>query len=328
MARDNFDTNSVPRGRSLNAAQMGDHMPTIRAVNCTRDISMVNADITVERMTGFGTPSHFARTHSSDNFVVPGDNKFRIHQTMAVFSAHQQTDFRATSFDASSVETIGPILSPSEAPGLTPIPDGGAAMYHAGTTLTSLHSPLLFTGLLVEAQQRQSGNPLDLLNGTTLAATTEKVYRDLSQITLSRTVGILFDGTWTADQIVPANQVPQPDLQPLSGEFKLCRTVYKQDLGFTIAFVVFVAAMLLCVLWIMRLTPRRPFLPKTPASIASQLSFLAGSKAAEMLQAETLVVSRTMIYDTKDSASAGGLLEWLTTDIPRRPVRKYRPRAH
>jgi len=268
--------------RTLGTETLGKFMPSIRAINCTRHINLVNANVTFARVATGGT--------SGTTPLYKGEviTEFHERRTIVLYSSHQQSAWSPISYDPTSIELISPTIPPTTWPAPILLPDTGNPIYHVGSTLHPLINPYYMMSLIAQDQEIRSGNQFDLLNPENLMSSTAKVYQNLTTITLAITLGTLFDGRF--DTYLPANvttSLAVPVLRNITdGRYTLFNSVIKQDIGFTVALIVLLILTFLCVAFISVLIPRSTLLPKAPNSIAAQLSILAGSRLVKSLRRE------------------------------------------
>lgn len=258
-------------------------MPSIRAINCTRDVNLVNANVTFSR---FATGSN---VHENSN---KGAGGFKvIYQTLNVSTTFKlysstQYDWQPTAYDPTSIVFVNEAIPPDTYPAPILLPDGGQSIYHTGKELHPRLSPYYFLSLLCQKQEIRSGNHLDLFDVETLKSTTAEVYRDYSQLALSVALGQI--ERTNLSHFIPPSALPAPELRNVTnGLFTLYRPVVRQDLGFTVSLVVLIVLVFCCVAFLSLLIPRSTLLPKAPGSIAAQMSMLAGSNLVAMLKAES-----------------------------------------
>ncbi|KAK5312997.1 hypothetical protein LTR70_007837 [Exophiala xenobiotica] len=269
-------------GKPIDRATLGENMPSIRAINCTRDINLVNANVTFSRLKA-GSDVHANRSHDAGGREAI-QRKFTVTLTVVVYSS-TQTDWQPTAYDPTSVVFINETIASDTYPAPVLLPDGGQGVYHTGKELHPRLSALYFLSLLCQKQEIRSGNHLDLFEIETLKSTTAEVYQDYSQLALSLALGAIDLNDLTSR--VPSNALPAPELRNVTnGLFTLYRPVVRQDFGFTISLVVLVVLVFCCVAFLSLLIPRSTLLPKAPGSIAAQMSMLAGSNLVSLLKAE------------------------------------------
>lgn len=268
--------------KTLGTETLGKFMPTIRAINCTRNINLVNVNVTFARLATGGV--------SGTTPLFKGDVVMEFHEqkTIVLYSGHQQSAWSPLSYDPTSIELISPTIPKTTWPALVLLPDTGGAIYHVGSTLHPLINPYYTMSLIAQNQEIRSGNQFDLLNPENLMSATAEVYQNLTTLTLAITLGTLFDGRF--DTYFPANvtaSLAVPVLRNITdGGFTLFEPVMKQDIGFTVTLIVLLILTFLCVTFMSVLIPRSTLLPKAPNSIAAQLSILAGSRLVKSLRRE------------------------------------------
>lgn len=267
--------------KAIDNAVFGDAIPSVTAVNCTRDLNLVYANVTFTQFTE-GT----ARTSSST--VSTNDKnaqiqEFRTTRFVEIFAGQQQVGWLPYSYEADTIELIRPVISRSTWPASLLIPDGGESLYHVGNELSPNLYPSDFLSLVAQQQDIDTGDAMMLLNASVLEHTAALVYQNWTQTALQYAIGLIYASGYSG--LVPESAIPSPELQNVTNSyFTLYRPVVRQDLGFSIALILLLGVALLCVLTISLLIPRSTLLPQAPSNIAAQISMLVDSRVISILR--------------------------------------------
>lgn len=269
-------------GKPVDLALFGGmETPKIRAVNCTRAISLVRANVSFSRLDTGSDPYTLAgKQNQGDASLLIKDLNLRLQ------SQNQQIDWYPSAYDPRSIEFIDNVMPRSSRPATLLVPDQGGATYHEGHEFNPKLVPYLFLSFLTQRQEVVSGSQFDLMHDReTLISATQDVYQDYSQLAISNALGDI-DANWLVGTI-PVDHRPSPELVNVTdASFILYRQVVKQDLGFTLSFIILVTLVICCVVCLSWVMPRSTLLPKAPSSIAAQLSILAGSRLVSILRSE------------------------------------------
>lgn len=188
------------------------------------------------------------------------------------------------SCDADSIEIID-VMSSADVPSVF-LPGNGNAFSQNGSSILPMVDFYNAWSLIGEAQILDTGTVLDLLEVENLAKSTKTVFMEYTKQILQVTIpGLQFAA-----------------YQNISAPTKMT-TYYsgiKQAEGTTVAIIILLFAVFLCVGHLFITTPRRTILPKKPSSIAAQMSFLAGSTLVRRLREENVTTTKdTTIWDEK-----------------------------
>lgn len=269
-------------GTPLDASSLGGYMPTITAVNCTRSLNLVYANVTFSRIVaGTNDANDDSPTSMKNDNVQIRD--FRTTKTAQLFASKQQSAWIPVSYGEDSIEYIKPAILKTTWPAPILVPDGGQILYHLGNELSPSLYPSNFLSLLSQQQEVRTGNEFALFEPKILVETAAQVYQNWTQGALQFAIGQIYDSRY--GKLVPTTAIPASELQNLSDSyFKLYRPVVRQDLGFSIALITLIGLALICVLLVSFLIPRRTLLPIAPSSIAAQISMLVDSRLVSLVR--------------------------------------------
>lgn len=296
LSNEGLDLSEIQcNNKSIDASLLGNSMPDLRGVNCTRHINLVDVNVTFSRQA-VGTTNSIGTSQTEETYAPR--QTWYVLETAKLFSVHQQTAFRPIGYDPASIDLVAQAIEPTTWPASILIPDTGTTIYHAGATLDPLIEQYDFLNLLIQAQEIRSDNQLDLLNVTTLAATTSDVYQNYTQVALERTMASLYDGFLS--RYIPPNAIPSAETRNTTGgQFTLFEPVVRQAVGWTIAGIVLVIAVFICVAFVSVAIPRGTLLPKAPGSIGAQMSILAGSRFVAKLRDQPQNEDERNLFETE-----------------------------
>jgi hypothetical protein len=232
-------------------------LPTLRALSCTRNLTMVQVNATFARSTKLLMGGVETILPWSPIAIDPSSlSRERAYPTMQPFSFAPVTQIpdQYTQFDK---DMDGLLTSDSLWP--------------------KVASPTNFWQLLAAYAEFQADNLTSLLDADKLAAAAKDVLTAYSTQILTQLRPLALSSA-------PASQTAQP----FQGTLKYPELRLSQDLGATIALEGLFALMLCCVVWVFIQFPSESIPPKPPDSIAARLSLLANSSIVRRLREERI----------------------------------------
>lgn len=258
-------------------------LPTIRAVSCTRNLSVVQVDATFVRSSKLAL---------RDNTTILPWSPIAINASSISYERtlpNMQPYWFYPITQPTSQYTVGQDL------------DG---MLNGNSLWPNLGSPTNFWVMLAAYAQFEAGNLTSLLDADGLASATKNVLTAYCTQILTQLRPLALS-TATASQTSQVMQgtvtYPEPRLA--------------QNLNATIALEAFFALVLCCMIWIFIQFPSDSILPQSPDSIAARLSLLAGSSIVKRLRDGNIARS-----DNTDIWSETAALGWWKKVVPENTI--------
>ncbi|ETI28804.1 hypothetical protein G647_01256 [Cladophialophora carrionii CBS 160.54] len=247
----------MPGNSTSNTMWVGDDtfsfpLPTVRALSCTRELSLVQVNAT------------YARTSK----IVVGDAETILPWSPVSVDLSSVTHERA--YPTMQPYWFAPVTQPVSQYTQSDDMDG---KLNSDSLWPKIGSPTNFWELLAAYVKFKADNLTSILDADTLAAATEAVLTAYC--------------TQILTQLRPLALALAPDSQitpSLQGTLSQPEPRLVQNLTATIALESLLALMLCCIVWIFIQFPSESILPKPPDSIAARLSLLANSSIVRRLR--------------------------------------------